>query len=184
MTSDFLLHLIDHHVRRGVLTLHLLKPVKIDFFYLSAFLGPKCLALIRMLIIVLIFSSFIKINPIGIIFLLLDSLLIFLLSFYFAFLFASISFKTEASWGIFWGFRNAIIYLLSGGAIPIPIMRKVFRFIDQLPFKYMLGVGYEVYLRRNLIEIVLAQIFWIIVFYFLANLAWKRMLRHYRVYGC
>lgn len=161
-----LLRGMDEKIRKGEITLDILRPIRYDLKLYFSFLFSRTFFFLEVLILV-IFGIFLEVNFVRVLKIIPVILLSSLLTFYMYFMFFPISVKTESSWGFARTFDLFFKRLLSGQMIPTSFLREyIGKVYDFLPFKYMVGFIAESYFGKINFLGILIQIFWIVVFFF------------------
>jgi len=176
----------------GDLSNYLIKPLGYFKYWLTRDLADKALNLSFFSVEIIIFYLILKPQIV-----LTQHLWLFLaISFLAALLYFFLSFliSTYAFWhpehnG--WPFRFLFIMLLdflSGSSIPLDIFPpQIVKIFQVLPFSYLVFYTNQIWLNRvntnQIINIFLITSFWLIAFYLIFRLVWRRGLKNYSAYG-
>lgn len=184
---------ISTEINRGDLTNFLLKPFN---FIKFQFINEIAYKLIRFLITLPVFIFyFLWVNSVNKIGLKVDTnvstILILLLSYFLIYLIKVIIgmlafYSTQIGWLI--GLDELATYFFSGIIIPLYLFPHWAQNLSNiLPFKFYAFVPIQAllgfYSYSEKFNLILTQLIWILVFYFLAKFLWRKGIRKYTGYG-
>ncbi len=184
---------IAENINNGDLSIFLLKPFSYFKYWYSRDIGDKLmnvsfsLAEITLIFLVLKPPFYLQNDPF-IIFLTLAGIFLALnLHFFITFLLSLIGFWSTDVWGPRFIFY-ILIGFLAGGVFPLDILPKaVFNILQVLPFSYLIYFPIKIYLGQltnlQIIYGFLISSVWVLIFYFLLMLVWKKGLKSYNAYG-
>lgn len=186
---------VGGEISRGDLSLYLLRPISYAKYWFSRDLADKIFN-IGFFIVEAVILVFLLKPPLVfqtnllLIFCTLFSIFIgIFLLFNISFLLGLSAFWTpEGEWGGPRFLFNIILDFFSGGLFPLDILPLLlFRFLQILPFPYLLFFPLNIYLGRlNTLQIFqgyLIMIFWLIVSTWLIKIVWQKGLRVYSAVG-
>ncbi|ACK94025.1 MULTISPECIES: ABC transporter permease [Bacillus] len=180
---------LNEKINKGILSSLLLKPIDVQAYYVSEMIGDRFvkffLGCIPLSIIMLILKKYISIS------LDLKSIIIFIIA-----IIGSAALWFLLSWIIgcyaFWAHnlvnilfvKHLIITILSGGFFPLDLLpHTIVRVIDFTPFPYLAffplkiitGSASQDYIVHGLI----VQLIWIILFFILGRVIWRKGVKNY-----
>lgn len=190
---NFLPGIMSRDIKDGGLSVFLLRPMSYFSFILFREIGRMSLASILSVVtsgfVILFFLNSFVFN-FDILYLLLIFLMIilaFITEMLMAYLIGLVAFWTDEVDGLYSTFEK-VKKLFSGGYFPLNLLPAAFVSLSySLPFGYSFFVPAQLYLKKiDLaagVKGVFVQIIWIIVFYVISNLIWKRGLKRYEGTG-
>lgn len=184
---------IDNDINRGFLSNYLLKPVNVNFFWLSRDIARKILTTIMGLVafglIILFAGKYIitETSPAILFFVFSAVLLGALMHFVFFYLTSVISFW----FGRTWGFRFVVritMEIATGIIIPISFLPGIWKDIfGFLPFRFIAYFPMQIYLGKITMPEMLAGFaqgfVWLIIFVVFGWYLWKKGVKHYTASG-
>ncbi len=193
ISSQGIEQIINYEIKNGQLNKYTVKPISFLRYMFSVGLGKKIpLMIITSLImsIILIFAQIklgVSISILRILFFVISCNLALLLNYFIMFCLVPFAFWINDANSLFI-IMTLIINVFSGGVFPLDIFGDVGnRVFDFLPFKYC--IYYPVSIINNRIElsyipqILLLQIVWIMISYFVAKGMWKAGIKTYSAFG-
>lgn len=182
-------------ISNGDLNNYLVKPLNYFQYWFSRDIADKALNIffsIGELVLLFLWLRpplIIQSSPIILISFVVATLLAMIMYFYFSFLISMTTFWVPEGQG--WPQRFLIFMILeflAGGLFPLDILPgPIFAFVSRLPSAYFLNTPLQIYLGRlTPSEIILSigiMTVWIILFYYLAKVAFQKGLRIYGAYG-
>ena len=185
---------IAGEIQNGGLSNYLLKPINYFLYWLTRDFASKFLnvlfAIIETAILFLILRPqfYFPSNPYQILMFILFVLIAIALYSLITFLIALIPFwMPEAGWGSLF-FVTIIIEFLSGSNFPLDVFPGVVQDILYLtPFPYLLFFPVEIFLGKIsgifLLRAVIICSFWLLGFWYLLTVVWKKGLKQYESWG-
>ncbi len=185
---------ISRSIISGELATDLLRPITVFRFMLASAISSRLVAMLAdflpgMIIYSLIlFPTFLTLK--SFLSFLVITVLAFLLNYLFSFLLgmSAMVIKNNMSLSII---REVLQAIVGGGVIPLEFMPVwVNRIFDFLPFKYIIYWPIQFFLNRvegdtlgSLVRIGSIQILWIIAFYVVIQILWKRLIKKFCAAG-
>jgi ABC-2 type transport system permease protein len=181
-------------IRTGELTKLLLQPIKTIRFWFTRDIVDKGLNLFFTIIEILVVLWILKLSfylPHHLItylsFTVLSLLAVFLY-FFLSFTLSAIAFWTEEIWATRWLFGIIFLEFLAGAFFPLDVLPSwLTKIVFLTPFPYLVFFPLKVWLEQ-LTTGAIAQAFlicsiWLIFFWWLAILMWRKGSRNYQAYG-
>lgn len=183
---------IGRGVQTGRIVLELLKPIPYETYVFFIFSGDTIVSTILTLIPTCAIVYFITGGgfalSFNLLFFFVSIILGTIINFYINFMVGTICFYTESVWGINI-MKEVVVLLLSGATIPLAFFPEGFRNIAmKLPFQAIYNSPLTLLIRNNLsmkerMEMILIQVFWVIVMAILSRLFLKVSLKQITVNG-
>lgn len=113
----------------------------------------------------------------------------FFIFFFISLILSMSAFWTDDIWAVRWLFGVIFLEFFSGAFFPIDVLPFwLQRIIYLTPFPYLVFFPIKIWLGQisavsEIVKISLICLFWLVLFYFLAKLTWKRGFRKYGAYG-
>jgi len=181
-------------IRSGELTKLLLQPLKIFNFWFIRDLTDKALniffATIEIIIVskIVNFSLVLPKNSTDFVIFVVLVILSTLLYFYLSFFISVLAFWTEDVWATRWLLGIVLLELFAGAYFPIDILPSwLVRIIYWTPFPYLVFFPLKIWLGQasiNMsIKIILISFCWLIFFFVLASVLWKKGVKNYGAFG-
>lgn len=178
--------LMSQDVKNGKIITILTKPLSIHEYYFFDILGNTIAKFFTILLINMLLTLYF-IDKVSIIFLMQFLILImfsYILNFVIELIFGTLSFFTQSIWGIE-SLKSVFILIFSGSFFPLYYYPKWFLKInDFLPFAYIYGkVSNFVLFRNDFTKIVMFQIVFIIILFYIYKIILKICLNKLSVNG-
>ena len=184
---------INKDIKEGGLNKFLIKPINYCGYRLACFLGEK--VTYSIIFFVLLFVTCFIFTIFGYFVISVIKILLFLISLCLALLLNFATFFCIGLLGLWiseisrvYSAITIIISVISGGIFPLDILGStVNKILYFLPFRYMLQVPVDIITGRNLpysvFIILLVQLFWVVCFFAIAGILWKKGLKKYIAVG-
>lgn len=183
---------LQDKLRDGTITGELLKPVNFKFRMLAENIGSSMFNIIFNFVPALIFSMIYMdlCAPGGIVnfmLMFISIVLGYLILWLISFIIQTWSFWLFSVWGIV-TIKNVFVNILSGTMLPIWFMPDMLKKIVQFtPFYYIYFAPVRIYLGElngmKAVNVLVLQIMWIIILYFIGSIFWKNGIRKLVVQG-
>lgn len=184
---------VAEEIDRGNLTNDLLRPVNYFLYKFAREIGDKAMnvsfSLIELIILFFLLKPpfFIQTDPLSLFFFVISTLLAVLVLFFINLVISFVGFWSPEYWAprfIFW----IIFAFFAGSYFPLDILPKtIYNFFHALPFYYLLYFPLKIYLgKASIIEVyqgIAITLFWLIAFYLLALIIWRKGLKTYTAAG-
>ena len=184
---------VGSEIDRGDLSLYLVRPINYGLYWFVRDIGDKALnfffAFFEILLLFFLLKPpvFIQNHLIFLFSFFLSLLLALVLYFFINFFLALLTFWTPGAWSHRFLFF-VILEFTSGGLFPLDILPKgLFHLLSFLPFSNLVYVPMKIYLGEltstEVLQSFLVQLVWILFFYALVQVVWKKGLRNYNAEG-
>lgn len=186
---------VGEEIKDGSISMRLIKPVNFDLSYLFKELGNLIIILLMVFIPMLLGVEIYRYYANGVIMFDIVNFLLYLLSAVFAYL---VSFYLNLCFGFMaffvknlWGFsilKGSLIKFLSGSVIPIAFMPGIIKqILELMPFASLSYTPVMLYMGKydttQIIFNLALQLFWLLFFYVLSKLIWKKAIKYLCVQG-
>lgn len=180
-------------ITSGDLTNYLIKPISTLKVWFTRDIADKILNIgfcfLEVGLIVYLFKPpfFIQTNPLQILVFIASSFLAILLYFFINFLISLVGFWTPEVWAPRFIF-TILMNFFSGGVVPLDVLPPpIYELFQLTPFPYLLFNPINIYLGRasllgSFASLVIV-LFWIVIFYLIAQFIWQKGLRVYTAPG-
>lgn len=186
---------VSKDVVKGNVAMNLIKPIDYRLSLVSQAMGTAVYRLIMPSFFVWLFLEIYKVRALGLPFVPIRNLLLFLVSLCFSFLiyvlfdfcFGMIAFFTTYIFGLQMA-KTAVLSFLTGQLIPLSFFPEaVQRVFDYLPFSSMVYTPVMIYLGKytgaELGFVLTRQVVWVLLLYLLGSLIWKQVTKRLVVLG-
>lgn len=191
MSGGSIANNISWDVLGGNIAMYLIKPISYRGVKLSENIGMLISSIVTRVLpyyILFIILGFIHVTSISTMFYFLCScVLSFLCMFYFGFCFGLMSFYTTYFFGLNLA-MNVVINFFSGSLIPLTFLPEGFeKIIRILPFASLTYTPLMIYLEKvkgqELLFSMALQLAWILIFYILGAIIWKKAIKKLTIQG-
>lgn len=195
ITSSNVCEQVGDEIKDGSISMRLIKPVNCNLSYLFKELGQLAILLtiifVPMVLGVEIYrycvNGFVMFNIVNFLFYILSALFAYLISFYLNLCFGFMAFFVKNLWG-FNILKNSLIRFLSGAVIPLAFMPGIIRqILELMPFASLSYTPVMLYMGKydtqQIVFNLLLQLFWLMFFYVLSKLIWKKAIKYLCVQG-
>lgn len=186
---------VGEEIKDGSISMRLIKPVNFDLSYLFKDLGNIIMVLI-MVFIPMVFgieiyryciNGMIIFNIGNFLLYLISAIIAYLMSFYLNLCFGFMAFFVKNLWG-FGILKKSLIKFLSGAVIPLAFMPGIIRqILELMPFASLSYTPVMMYMGKyDMTQIIFnlaLQLFWLLFFYVLSKLIWKKAIKYLCVQG-
>ncbi|KST91462.1 Daunorubicin resistance transmembrane protein [Lactococcus lactis subsp. lactis] len=186
---------IGQEVKDGSISMRLLKPVSFIATYLFEEIGSKMIQIGMLSIPILggliLFQLFhpmiVPLNGLNFLFFLISIFLAYLINFYFNVCFGFAAFVLQNLWGAN-VMKTSIVAFMSGTLIPLAFFpASIGNILQFFPFASFIYTPVMIYLGKysgdKLIQVLLLQIFWWIVFYIFSKIIWSIVINKLNIQG-
>lgn len=184
----FLVSTIDNDIKSGKIAIDLMRPIQYPIFMFLKTIGTVCVSFVStflpvfVLFVVLGILSVSKYLLVFIVSLLLSVMLSYLIDFFTA----MICFYTQSGWGVNL-LKQILVQIFAGVLIPISFFgENVKKLIYFMPFQAIYNNPMQILISNDIInitELILIQVFWIMVLIFLDYIFWRKMINYLSVNG-
>ena len=142
---------------------------------------------IGMIIINAIYGSLSVFTPLNILFFVISFCFSIMINLSLSFVLGMITFITTNMWGILQIYQ-AVFRLLSGALIPLSFFPPIFeKILTYLPFSSLISAPANILLGvmnlNEICKVLIIQFVWLILFFLLTNLIWKKVVHRLVVNG-
>lgn len=179
-------------VRQGGLNKYLIRPVSDLGYRLSTYLGHKAtFALLRLVPAVAVMVLFHQLFALHahprLIYLPVAMALALVLQFAFTYAFSMVAFWWQDIWGLLF-LKSILGNFLAGGWFPLDLVPpQIMRWLDILPFKYLVFFPTQIVLDRipasEIAKGLAIQLAWIAILFVIQRMLWNKGLRGYTAAG-
>lgn len=182
-------------ISRGDLNNYSVKPVNYFKYWLSRDIASKLLNLIFALFEIFLVFIFLKpdfyfqANPLLLTLFVVSLLMAVFLYFLLIFMVSLIPFwAPEIAWGGHFLITVVILEFLSGAIFPLDILPSgIMKIVNFTPFPYLIFFPIQIYIGKieapAIFQGILVVGIWIIIFYWLLKVLWRKGLKVYEAYG-
>lgn len=184
---------ISQDIKDGKLSQYLSMPLSYHWYNFSVYLGAKIpYSIVGMLItcMVIVFTKdkfFFQLNAIYLTLFFVVIVLAFFLGYQITYLLSLVAFWLEDASGPF-QITSVATTILMGSLVPLDLLPDSISYISKfLPFQYLLYFPVKIYLGKvsnnSIISGIFCLLLWIVVFFFLNKLIWKKGIKRYSAVG-
>ncbi|HLD11879.1 MAG TPA: ABC-2 family transporter protein [Patescibacteria group bacterium] len=184
---------VGSEIDRGDLSLYLVRPLNYGLYWFVRDIGDKALnlffAIFEILFLFLLLKPpvFIQQDLFSLSSFFLSLILALVLYFFINFFLALLTFWTPGAWSHRFLFF-VILEFTSGGLFPLDILPEgLFHILSFLPFSSLVYVPMKIYLGEltssEVLQSFVVQLVWILIFYVLVRVVWKKGIRNYSAEG-
>jgi len=181
-------------IRSGEMTKIVIKPFNMFYFWLTKDLVDKTLNLFFVIFEILLvvkllgLEFYIPKNFSSLVCFLIISVISLFLNFYINMLLSMAAFWTDDVWATRFLFGVIFLEFFSGAFFPLDILPNwLVRIFNLTPFPYLIFFPLKIWLEQvdssQILNILLISIAWLIGFYILAKLVWRKGAKNYGAYG-
>ncbi len=195
LTYSSVCEYIGEEIKDGSISMRLVKPVDFDLSYLFKEFGNLIITLVIIFVPMIIgieiyrycASGFIMFNIVNFLLYLLSMVFAYLLSFYLNLCFGFIAFFVKNLWG-FNLLKQILIKFLSGSLIPLAFMPGALKqILEFMPFASLSYTPVMLYMGKydtaQIVFNLALQLFWMLVFFLLSKLVWKKAIEYLSIQG-
>lgn len=186
---------VGDEIKDGSIAMRLLKPINFNmsFFFkeLGSLIVTLCIVFVPMIIGIEIYryvvSGELMFNTVNFLLYLLSTLFAYLLSFYLNLCVGFMAFFVKNLWG-FSILKEILVKFLSGSVIPLAFLPGVLKqILELMPFASLSYTPVMLYMGKYELKQIIfnlsLQLVWLLFFYLLSKLIWKKAIKHLCVQG-
>jgi len=181
-------------IKSGELTAIILRPLNIFKFWLAKDLADKILntlfTFLEIFVAIKLFNLpfYLPQQPLTYLVFLIVVILALFLYFFVSFAISTTAFWTDDTWATRWLFGIVFVDFLSGTYFPLDILPKAFvRLINLTPFPYLVYFPIKIWNEQipnfEILKIISICFLWLIFFYLVAIIIWRKGAKNYGAYG-
>jgi ABC-2 type transport system permease protein len=181
-------------IRSGELTRIMVLPIRMVNYWLGKDFVDKALNLfftsleIGLILLIFNFPFSLPQSPLTYLYFALMTILAVTLFFFFSFFLSVTAFWTEEIWATRWLFGVIFLNFFAGAIFPIDILPSwLVKAISFTPFPYLVYYPAKVWLEQLAASEILTafsvSLFWLLIFFWLTKVLWKKGAKNYGAYG-